>query len=219
MRGKKVCEQLRGIRCRIAAANDIDYTPAECTYEGECQGTCPRCESELRYIERQLHRRRALGKAVVVAGLTLGAASFVPMRAQPAPPDTVAAPVPAPPFDAAPGDTTAVVVRGRIVDAEDGEPCIGATILLEGTKFGTCSDLDGNFAIRVPKGSRLKILNIGYEDYEYEVTQSVAELLVKLLPVEMLMGEVVVGGVRDSRSPLPEIFAPKWIPTNIDEKR
>lgn len=214
-----MCEQLRGIRCRIAAANDIDYTPAECTYEGECQGTCPRCESELRYIERQLHRRRALGKAVVVAGLTLGAASFVPLHAHPAPPDTVAAPVPAPPYDAAPGDTAAVVIRGRIVDAQDGEPCIGATILLEGTKFGTCSDMDGHFAIRVPKGSRLKILNIGYEAYEYEVTQSVAKLLVKLSPDdEIIMGEVIVGSVREPVS-LPEIFAPKLIPTNKDEKR
>ena len=183
MRGKKVCEQLRGIRCRIAAANDIDYTPAECTYEGECQGTCPRCESELRYIERQLHRRRALGKAVVVAGLTLGAASFVPTHAQSAPPDTVAAPVPVPPFDAAPGDTTAVVVRGRIVDAENGEPCIGATILLEGTKFGTCSDLDGNFAIRVPQGGKLRIRFIGYEDNEYEAVQTIEDLELKLVEI------------------------------------
>lgn len=184
MRGKKVCEQLRGIRCRIAAANDIDYTPAECTYEGECQGTCPHCESELRYIERQLHRRRALGKAVVVAGLTLGAASFVPLHAQPAPPDTVAAPVPVPPYDAAPGDTTAVVVSGRIVDAMDGEPCIGATILLEGTKFGTCSDLDGHFAIRVPQGGKLRIHYIGYENLEYEITEKVENLELYLKLVE-----------------------------------
>ena len=41
----------------------------ECTYQGECKGTCPKCEAELRYLEQELARRQALGKGVAVATL------------------------------------------------------------------------------------------------------------------------------------------------------
>jgi len=43
----------------------------ECTHEGDCRGTCPYCESEVRYLERELSKRRALGKAVTVAGIAV----------------------------------------------------------------------------------------------------------------------------------------------------
>ena len=70
-RGKQICETLKGIRSEIARANGIDYHPTECTHEGDCAGTCPKCESELRWLERQLSLRRKLGKAVKVAGVIL----------------------------------------------------------------------------------------------------------------------------------------------------
>ena len=75
--GKHICETLKGIRREIAEANEIDYQPTECTHEGDCAGTCPKCESETRWLERQLRSRQALGKAVTIAGLTvaLGAMS------------------------------------------------------------------------------------------------------------------------------------------------
>ena len=75
--GKNICETLKGIRREIAQANDIDYNPAECHHEGDCAGTCPKCESETRWLERQLRNRQALGKAVTIAGLSvaLGAMS------------------------------------------------------------------------------------------------------------------------------------------------
>ena len=76
-RGKKICETLKGIRRDIAVANEIDYQPAECHHEGDCAGTCPKCESETRWLERQLRARQALGKVVTIAGLSvaLGAMS------------------------------------------------------------------------------------------------------------------------------------------------
>ena len=75
--GKRICETLKGIRRDIAVANEIDYQPTECTHEGDCAGTCPKCESETRWLERQLRTRQALGKAVTIAGLSvaLGAMS------------------------------------------------------------------------------------------------------------------------------------------------
>ena len=75
--GKQICETLKGIRREIAEANEIDYTPTECTHEGDCAGTCPACESETQWLEKQLRVRQALGKAVTIAGLSvaLGAMS------------------------------------------------------------------------------------------------------------------------------------------------
>ncbi|MBR5117320.1 MAG: hypothetical protein IK100_01590 [Muribaculaceae bacterium] len=69
--GKHICETLKAIRKDIAKANDIDYQPIECNHQGDCAGTCPACESETRWLERQLRSRQALGKAVLVAGLSL----------------------------------------------------------------------------------------------------------------------------------------------------
>lgn len=74
MRGKDKCKILKEIRQRIADENDIPYVTRECGYHGECTGTCPRCESELRYLEQQLERRRSLGKRVSVAALCVGMA-------------------------------------------------------------------------------------------------------------------------------------------------
>jgi hypothetical protein len=71
-RGKAVCKALKSVRKRIAEANEIDYQPRECHHEGECAGTCPACEAEVRYLERQLSLRRLAGKAVVIAGLSIG---------------------------------------------------------------------------------------------------------------------------------------------------
>lgn len=75
MRGKKVCKILKEIRQEIAVQNEIDYAPADCHYQGECPGTCPNCEAELKYLENELHRRTQLGKAVSIAGISLGIAS------------------------------------------------------------------------------------------------------------------------------------------------
>ena len=73
--GKKICKTLKAIRQQIADANGISYAPTPCTHKGDCAGTCPACEAEVRYIENELNARRLLGKAVVVAGLSM---SFMP---------------------------------------------------------------------------------------------------------------------------------------------
>ena len=87
MRGKDKCKILKEIRQRIADENDIPYVTRECSYHGECTGTCPRCESELRYLEQQLERRRSLGKRVSVAaicvGMALASAGCAPTVKQP----------------------------------------------------------------------------------------------------------------------------------------
>ena len=74
--GKHICNALKQVRLDIARANGIEYQPRECHHEGDCAGTCPACESEMRYLEREIARRRAHGKAALVAGVSLGLMSF-----------------------------------------------------------------------------------------------------------------------------------------------
>ena len=69
-RGKKICDALKEVRMQVAKANDIKYAPTECHHEGDCAGTCPKCESEVRWLEQQLQLRRQLGKAVAVVGVS-----------------------------------------------------------------------------------------------------------------------------------------------------
>ena len=71
MRGKNTCRILKEIRCQIAEQNDIEMVVSECTYQGDCLGTCPKCEDEVRYLERELEKRQRLGKAAVISGIAL----------------------------------------------------------------------------------------------------------------------------------------------------
>lgn len=74
-RGKYKCKQLKALRKRIADENGIPLKQKECTYDGPCRGTCPYCESEMRYLERALADRLRLGRVATVAGLSLGLAA------------------------------------------------------------------------------------------------------------------------------------------------
>ena len=76
MGGKGKCMILKRIRKAVADVNGICYEPHECTFQGECSGTCPACEAEVRYLERELNLRRLAGRAVTVAGIALGAAAL-----------------------------------------------------------------------------------------------------------------------------------------------
>ncbi|MBR1550426.1 MAG: TonB family protein [Bacteroidales bacterium] len=69
--GKSVCRQLKAVRQLIAEENDIPLEQRECTYDGPCRGTCPRCEAEVQYLERSLAEKLRLGKVATVAGLGL----------------------------------------------------------------------------------------------------------------------------------------------------
>ena len=77
-KGKRTCKILKEIRRQIAEANDIEYVVEECQYRGDCLGTCPKCEAEVRYLEEQLHQRQLLGKAAMVAGISAGLLTMSP---------------------------------------------------------------------------------------------------------------------------------------------
>lgn len=304
--GKHICNTLKTIRLDIARANGISYAPRECHHEGDCAGTCPACESEMRYLEREIARRRNLGRAAVVAGVSMSLSSLSAMAAQ-APPsvpmmssdnhasllcDTteryevfgrINETVPQfpggeaalmrylgtnikyppelaetcfqgrvvvsflvdktgrvaevkvlrsihelldrevvrvceslPMFEPARKDGEAIDfwytlpisfkgstsveeatqadaltrISGTVLD-ENHEPLIGATVaLLNDTKHGVATDFEGHFTLNAPKGSKVKVAYLGYEDV---VVTASAGMIITLKPSDnVLLGEVCV---------------------------
>ena len=70
MKGKDKCKILKEIRRQIAQENDIEWVVSECSHKGDCRGTCPKCESEVRELEMKLDLRRKIGKSVAIAGVS-----------------------------------------------------------------------------------------------------------------------------------------------------
>ena len=64
MNGRDKCELLNEIRQKIADENNIEFTIYDCTFEGDCTGTCPKCESELEYLERELEKKQNAGEKI-----------------------------------------------------------------------------------------------------------------------------------------------------------
>lgn len=93
-RGKQICRILKDIRVKIAQENDIEFITSECTHKGDCAGTCPKCEAEVRYLESQLARRHVSGRQMRLAGISLGIAAIAPALASCEPLTTAGDPLP-----------------------------------------------------------------------------------------------------------------------------
>ncbi|MBW4775941.1 carboxypeptidase-like regulatory domain-containing protein [Prevotella histicola] len=178
--GKEVCLILKGIRQKIADANGISYQPKECQHKGDCSGTCPACEAEIRYLERELKARKGNGFGMKVAGIAAGiCATVMPMTAaaQAVKSDSTANPpvqttkkAPVKVVDLSDGCASPVVVRGMVIDSEDNKPLVGASILIDGTTKETVTNEDGQFALKVPSDTSLVISSIGYNNKKVRVS-------------------------------------------------
>ena len=80
-------------------------------------------------------------------------------------------------------------VEGKVLD-EQGEGLIGAGVVIQGTRTGTITDLDGNFVISAPSGAVLEISCIGYTTQTVQVTGR--NLTVTLEPESRALDEAVV---------------------------
>ena len=82
-------------------------------------------------------------------------------------------------------------ITGTVFE-DNGEPCIGATVMIQGTKLGTKTDLDGNFSINVQEGKKLVISYVGM------ITQTVKAkdgMKITLQPDATQLQEVVAVGM------------------------
>ena len=69
MNGKDKCKLLNDVRHRIAEKNNIEFDFEDCDYEGDCSGTCPKCESEVEYLERELEKKQRKGEKIDLEGI------------------------------------------------------------------------------------------------------------------------------------------------------
>ena len=88
-------------------------------------------------------------------------------------------------------------VGGQVLD-ETGQPVIGATITVKGSKLATVTDIDGNFTMKVPAGAVLVVSYIGYADKEVAATGT--DMRISLAQDEKVLEEVVVTALGIKRS-------------------
>ena len=205
VKGKSTCKLLKSIRQQIADANGISYRPIECQHKGDCAGTCPACEEEIRYLEGELKARKGNGFGMKVAGIAAGiCATVMPMTAaaQAVKPDSTANPpvqttkkAPIKVVDLSDSCASPVVVRGMVIDSEDNKPLVGASILIDGTTKETVTNVDGQFALKVPSDTLLVISYIGCKDKKVRVSSLLSsDNNVIILEVSDLSGLSCIAG-------------------------
>ena len=83
-------------------------------------------------------------------------------------------------------------VTGTVISGSDNEPLIGASVMVQGTKVGSVTDLDGNFTIDAKNGQTLEVSYLGFITQKVKVTGSVIN--VTLNEDKHSLDEVVVVG-------------------------
>ena len=204
-KGRTICKVLKDVRQKIANENGISYHPEECHHKGECTGTCPGCEKEIRYLEEQLKNKQHSGLGMKVAGIATGVCvTVLPMaamvqteskispdfKAKTIKNDSIRA------VDLTNGHPDAVLLRGKVFDTKTKEPIIGAVVGLKDTKKGDVTDIEGEYAVKALLTDTLEVRGIGY----YKMSVTVKELLDKknndiyITEDSAMMNEIVVLG-------------------------
>lgn len=83
-------------------------------------------------------------------------------------------------------------ITGKVLD-KNGEPIIGANVVVKGTTNGTTTDMDGNFSLNVPTNAQLSISYIGYESQEIVVGNQSSLKITMGEDAEALDEVVVIG--------------------------
>ena len=91
-------------------------------------------------------------------------------------------------------------VSGVVTSEEDGEPVVGASVLVQGTTLGTVTDIDGKFTIPgVPSSAKtLRVSFVGMQQQEVPIKQGLMKITLK--PDTEVLDEVVVTAMGISRS-------------------
>ena len=195
--GKQICKILKEIRQQIAEANGIEFVTSECRYKGDCLGTCPKCEAEVRYLEQQLRARSLAGKAIALAGISAASlAMLLPISTEAqAPADIKILPT----DSSAMTSVDSVKVKGiaryefeNKVDSIASEELIGATVLNLTNGKGTTTDIDGKFEIAAQVGDTIEVSYVGFKSKTVTVTDVTQPITVTLDMKVVLLGEVPV---------------------------
>ena len=174
-KGRAICKVLKDIRQKIATENGISYHPEKCHHKGECTGTCPGCEKEIRYLEEQLKNKQHSGLGLKVAGIAAGVCvTVLPMTAMVQTESKIS--LEANPqlikqdsikvVDLTNGNPDAVLLRGQVLDKETKDSLLGAVVMLKGSidpnGLGTCTNVDGWYAVKALPTDTLEAGFVGY---------------------------------------------------------
>lgn len=204
-KGRTICKVLKDVRQKIANENGISYHPEECHHKGECKGTCPGCEKEIRYLEEQLKNKQHSGLGFKVAGIAAGVCvTVLPMAAMVQTESNTSSDLQAKTIkndsiravDLTNGHLDAVLLRGKVFDTKTKEPIIGAVVGSQDTKKGDVTDIEGDYAVKALPTDTLEVRGVGY----YKKSVTVKELLDKknndiyITEDSSMMNEIVVLG-------------------------
>ncbi len=85
-------------------------------------------------------------------------------------------------------------VSGTVISQDDGEPVIGATIMVKGTKTGAVTDIDGKFSLSCPQNNPTIIVT--YVGMVEQTLKGKKGMTIKLVPDAHQIEEVVVTGMQ-----------------------
>ena len=88
-------------------------------------------------------------------------------------------------------------ISGTVISSEDGQPVIGASVVVTGTGQGTVTNLDGQFTLTVPERAKLHISSAGMKAVDVTAKDN---MHVVLEPLNTTLGEVVVTAMGIKRS-------------------
>ena len=200
--GKEICRELKELRKQIAEENGIHLEIEECKFKGKCDGTCPRCDAEVRYLEGALADRIRMGKVAVVAGLALGLSATATLSAESG---AVAFSGIQPVVKELVLPTDSVRITGRVVDSLTGEGLYFVAVrVLDGNRLVvvTNTDEEGNFVLRrVPKGKYniefvygygVSIRAGKYVIYDFVCTEDhvLPTIKIKISEIESVIGDI-----------------------------
>ena len=84
-------------------------------------------------------------------------------------------------------------VSGTVVSQDDGEPVIGASVVVQGAKTGVVTDVNGRFSLTVPQGKKISVSYIGMTT---QVLNPQSTMRIELVPDGQALDEVVVTGMQ-----------------------
>ncbi len=84
-------------------------------------------------------------------------------------------------------------VEGRVTDSETGEPLAFVNIIIEGTRYGTLSNVDGLFKISSKEPVERMVLSyVGYKSKHYHVSSAIKYHHIKMVRQPIQLDEVVI---------------------------
>lgn len=87
------------------------------------------------------------------------------------------------------------LISGVVLDEENDEPLIGATVRIKGTEIGVATDINGEFKIEALKGTVLEIIYVGYHEKEIKIKNKEPNkepVIIKLKDTGAMLQELIL---------------------------